>query len=106
MGVAAFIFVGAAVAVANEKGEELYNDYQCSICHGAKGNVSAHMGYPLIAGQETLYLYSQLVDIRDGGRDNGRTNVMRPMMHSLTNENLRAIAEYLNSLPWVDKTSH
>jgi len=88
------------LAWAASSGEDLYNEYQCHVCHGPKGATSAQKGYPLIAGQETSYLYRQLLDIRDGVRENGRSSVMRPQMHSLSDQDLQTIADYLSALPW------
>ncbi|MEH6466367.1 MAG: c-type cytochrome [Porticoccus sp.] len=89
-----------STSYAASTGKELYREYQCQICHGAKGATPAQKGYPRIAGQEPSYLYRQLIDIRDGVRENGRSIVMRPLMQNLSDQELEAIAEYLSQLQW------
>jgi cytochrome c553 len=39
----------------------------CAACHGPTGN-SANPDYPILAGQTSRYLYSQLRDFKDGRR--------------------------------------
>lgn len=91
--------IAASVSNAASSGEELYREYQCQICHGSKGATPAQKGYPRIAGQEPSYLYRQLIDIRDGVRENGRSGVMRPLVQDLSDQALEDIAEYLSQLP-------
>ncbi len=77
-------------------GAALYTRYQCHICHGEHGEHPARGGYPVIAGQDRIYLVQQILDIRDGVRDNAQTDLMRPMVKSISDVEAAAIAEYLS----------
>lgn len=77
-------------------GKKLYTQYQCQICHGGRGEQPARGGYPVIAGQDKIYLVQQILDIRDGVRDNSQSDLMRPMVKSVSNEEAEAIAVYLS----------
>ncbi len=78
-------------------GEALYTKHQCHICHGEQGRHPTVRGYPIVAGQDSRYLIRQITDIRDGVRDNGQTNLMRPMMKPVSNKEIVAIAKYLST---------
>jgi cytochrome c len=77
-------------------GEALYRKHKCPICHGIKGSVSVRDGYPVLAGQNKIYLLNQTIDIRDGVRDNGQTRLMRPMVLKLSRREIEKIADYLS----------
>ena len=76
-------------------GALLYKQFQCQLCHGEGGARPVEDGYPIVAGQNKSYAVRQLIDIRDGVRDNGQTRLMRPLMESMTDAEAAAIAEYL-----------
>ena len=78
-------------------GALLYKQFQCHICHGEGGSQPAEEGYPIVARQNKSYIIRQLIDIRDGVRDNGQTRLMRPLMASMTDAEAAAIAEYLGT---------
>jgi len=78
-------------------GEALYKKHRCTICHGVDGRSPTREGYPAVAGQNRLYLVNQILDIRDGIRTNGRSNLMRPLIKTLRREEIQAIAEFLSS---------
>ena len=80
------------------KGELLYKKFQCHICHGEDAASPERMAYPVIARQNKSYLIQQLIDIRDGVRDNGQTRLMRPVVQSLTDVEVEAIAHYLSTM--------
>ena len=63
----------------------------CTACHGEEGR-SPEEGYaPSIAGKPAGYLYQQLLNFRDGRRQN---RVMQPMLAYLGDDYLREIAAY------------
>jgi cytochrome c553 len=63
----------------------------CTVCHGKEGR-STNLGYfPRIAGKPAGYLYSQLLNFRDGRRYN---NLMSPLLANLSDAYLREIADY------------
>lgn len=68
----------------------------CATCHGAeaKGNEQ----FPRLADQHADYLVKQLrVFQRTDQRPEG--SVMKGIAHSLTNENMQAVAAYLQAIP-------
>ena len=85
----------AAEESQSPNGAILYKQFQCHICHGEGGRRSVEEGYPVIAGQNKNYLIRQLIDIRDGVRDNGQTRLMRPLIADMTDADAAAIADYL-----------
>lgn len=71
----------------------------CSSCHGADGSGNAAGGFPVIAGQDAGYIARQLTLIRDGGRP---TAVMAPVVASLSDAEIVAVADYYAALPAPD----
>jgi cytochrome c553 len=67
----------------------------CAACHGAKG-VSTVPGTPSLAAQPDIFTQYQLIFMRDGGRDAG---VMKAIVKSLTDDNIRDLGAYYASLP-------
>lgn len=65
----------------------------CSSCHGdlAQGNGP----FPRLAGQHAAYLFKQMLVIRDALRS---APVMHGVMKDLSNEQMQAVAAYLESL--------
>ena len=80
------------------KGKALYKSKTCIACHGADGKKPVLPTYPKLAGQNKQYLIVQINDIKSGARDNGQTAAMKGVMHLVTQEEIRAIAEWLASL--------
>lgn len=92
-----FVLV-SQISIGNEitDGELLYKKFQCHICHGEFGKQSAQDGFPIIAGQNKKYLIRQVIDIRDRVRDNGKTDLMRPLILQIQNSEIESISEFLN----------
>ncbi len=91
-----FLWANALSAGALD-GEALYKKHRCAICHGVDGRSPTRDGYPVVAGQNRLYLVNQIIDIRDGIRNNGKSHLMRPLIKTLSREEIQAIAEFLSS---------
>ena len=51
--------------------------------------------YPKIAGQNKEYTVQQMKDIRDGGRTNGMSAAMKPMVASVSDAEIEEIATWL-----------
>lgn len=51
--------------------------------------------YPKLAGNNAVYLYNQIKDIQSGKRNNGMTAAMKGITHMTTDEEKKAIAEWL-----------
>ncbi len=70
-------------------------------CHGANFNKPIDGTYPKIAGQHADYLYVALRSYRTQGNANiGRANpIMGGIVQQFSNAELKAMANYLASLP-------
>ena len=85
------------------RGKVLYDDGNratgvpgCVGCHLPNGTGSQR--YPRLAGQLQMYTVQQLVDFKTGTRSNDRARVMRHIARRLTDEEMRAVAEYVAGL--------
>ena len=66
----------------------------CIACHGKEG-ISPTDIWPNLAGQKKGYLIKQIKAFRDGDR---KEPLMKPMVQSLTDEDIENIAEYYSKL--------
>ncbi len=89
----------AAPARANVA--ELLTKGACASCHGANFNKPIDGTYPKIAGQHADYLYVALRAYRTAGNPLiGRANpIMGGIVGQFSNAELKAMADYLGSLP-------
>ena len=91
--------VGVSGAVAAEEaaldGAQLYQMRACSSCHGADGKTPIMPLYPAIAGQNADYIFNQMKDIKSGARSNGQAVIMMGIMVMVTEEEMRAIADWV-----------
>lgn len=78
----------------------------CVSCHGDNYSKPIDPGYPKIAGQHADYLYAALKAYRDDTHATwGRGNpVMAGMAKQFSNVELKAMAQYIGSLPGEIKT--
>ena len=67
----------------------------CTVCHGKEGRATNAGYFPRIAGKPAGYLYSQLLNFRDGRRYH---NLMSPLLVNLSDAYLREIADYFAAL--------
>ena len=64
--------------------------------NGGKGiNPSTGM-YPVIGGQHKAYLLKQLTDFREDDRVNSPNIIMNRIVRSLSDDDLKALAEYIS----------
>ena len=74
----------------------------CSACHGAEG-ISVNPLWPNIAGQSATYIVEQVTAFRDGASDPETAKrydpLMSPQSMSLSDEDIRDLAVYFESLP-------
>ena len=82
--------------VLYEEGNRASGVPGCVGCH--LPNAAGHERYPRLAGQLQAYIVQQLVDFKSGKRSNDRARVMRLVAGRLTDEEMRAVAEYLAGL--------
>ena len=68
----------------------------CIGCHLPNGVGSER--YPRLAGQRQAYTVQQLMAFKSGTRSNDRVRIMRLVAGRLTEDEMRAVAEYLAGL--------
>ncbi len=68
----------------------------CQACHGLNGEGNEAGGYPRLAGMNAEYLAHQLKSFKNGSRKNP---VMAPQAASLTDAQVKAVANYYAQLP-------
>ena len=79
-------------------GAELYVKKTCFTCHGRDAKSPILPIYPKLAGQSPDYSYNQMRDIKRGVRTNGRATAMKGIMHLVSDDEMRAIADWLSTL--------
>lgn len=90
--------LGNAGALQAQDGGALYKVRACHACHGEDAKTTVLPVYPKLAGQNASYLLEQMKAIRDGTRTNGLSAAMRPLMASVTDDEFKAIADWLATL--------
>ncbi len=94
-GVLALLVSGAVTAL---DGAALYKTKTCFACHGKDANTPIMPAYPKIAGQNADYAFNQMKDIKSGARNNGQAAAMKGVMHLVSEDEMRAIADWLAGL--------
>lgn len=89
----------AAPVADNSVGAELYKTKTCFTCHGADGKTPILPIYPNIAGQTSEYALQQMQDITSGARANGMTAAMKGVMHLVSEEEMKILADYVSTFP-------
>ena len=79
---------GAALVVPDTMAQRTL---ACTVCHGKEGRATQAGYFPRIAGKPAGYLYSQLLNFRDGRRYH---KLMSPLLVNLSDAYLREIADY------------
>jgi len=69
----------------------------CATCHGANGRMETPLT-PVLAGQPSLYVITQLFLFREGRRSN---EAMTAVAKTLTDDDLRGFSELIGTLPPV-----
>lgn len=67
----------------------------CTMCHGKEGRATNEGYFPRIAGKPAGYLYNQLVNFREGRRNNA---AMTYLIEHMSDEYLRQIADHFAAL--------
>lgn len=70
----------------------------CGACHGPGGDGNPAAGYPAIHGQHAAYAAAQLRAYRSGTRQTDPNQMMRNVASTLTDEQIDAVASYLQGL--------
>lgn len=88
----------AAPAASDDPGAALYQAKGCAGCHGADGKTTIMPVYPKLAGQSAVYTMAQMKDIKSGTRANGQSAVMKGIIAGVSDEEMKAIADWLATL--------
>jgi cytochrome c len=97
------LLIAAALAVSMPAlaldGAKLFQEKTCWSCHGKDAKTPLKgMPYPKLAGQNPAYALQQMKDIKSGARNNGQTAAMKGVMGLVSDEEMKAIADYLGTL--------
>ena len=91
-----------ADAASVDRGRTLYEQGNtstgvpaCIGCHQTNG--AGAPKYPRLAGQRSAYVLQQLTNFKQGARTNDRAHVMRSIAGNLTDDEMRAVAAYLEA---------
>ncbi len=99
MAIAIVCASGFATSAMALDGAALYLDATkggCSACHGKDAKTPIMPSYPKLAGQNADYAFNQMKDIQSGKRNNGMTAAMKGITHLTTDEEKKAIAQWLS----------
>lgn len=90
----------ATLAVEGKKIYELGNSVNdvddCQECHKPNGGGSGL--YPKVSGQSAAYTLKQMRAFKTRARSNDKNEVMQDVAEKMTEEEMRAVAEYLTGL--------
>lgn len=85
------------------KGQQIYSEGvmatavpACGGCHGEDG--TGNDKFPYIGSQNNVYVVNQLQGFKTGARDNDPKAVMRAVAKRMTDEEIAAVAEYIQTL--------
>ncbi|WP_273029217.1 c-type cytochrome [Massilia timonae] len=81
-----------------EKGDWKSNVPACFSCHGMNGEGVAP-GFPALAGQQPDYIFAQLAAWHAGERKNSPQKLMDDIARRMNPDDMRAVADYLGSMP-------
>ena len=70
----------------------------CIACHGPTGRGNPAALYPAVAGQHNTYIQLQLKAFREGLRTNDPKEIMRTIVGRMTDEEIKAVSEYIQGL--------
>jgi len=98
LAVSAVISLGVMGSAAAADGAALYKSKTCFSCHGQDAKTPIMPTYPKLAGQNADYAYNQMMDIKSGARNNGQAAAMKGIMHLVSDEEMKALADYLAKL--------
>ena len=79
------------------RGKQLAAKYSCSTCHGA--NLEGIGPVPALAGRSPSYTMRQLFDMKTGARRGPWSELMKPIVTSMSVQDLAAVAAFAASTP-------
>ncbi|CAL1241550.1 c-type cytochrome [Candidatus Methylocalor cossyra] len=90
---------------SNSAGEALYRTGNpatgvpaCTGCHNPGGNGNPLAVFPQVNGQYAAYIEKTLRDFKSGARGNDANGMMRAIAGKMSEEEIRAVADYLSTL--------
>jgi cytochrome c553 len=92
---AALIAAGAKLAATGDWSKDLPG---CGQCHGAAG-LGVGTDFPRLAGQWAVYIEKALRSWKAGDRKNDPMGVMANVANNLTDDQIKSVAAYYESLP-------
>jgi len=69
----------------------------CASCHGPSG-AGIPIQFPQLASQKSVYVLNQLKNFRSGDRNNDGGKMMETIARKLTDQEMKAVAEYISGL--------
>ena len=75
-----------------------YKIQACIACHGPNGDGNGPASMPVLSGQHAEYVYSQLKNFQSGMRSNDPNKMMRNIVHRMTDEEMKSVAQYIQGL--------
>ena len=86
------VFLLFGVARSQQVVDAAYIERVCGRCHG-KAGITDNSNMPILAGQNTGYLVTQMKNFRSGFR---RSSVMSPLARGMDDDAIAFIADYYN----------
>ena len=87
------------------KGQNIYRggnmEYKiqaCISCHGPNGQGNNPAAIPVLSGQHAQYIYQQLKNFQLKNRTNDMNKMMRNIVHRMSEEEMKAVAQYIQGL--------
>ena len=71
---------------------------RCIACHGPNGQGNYAAAIPVLSGQHSQYIIQQLKNFQSGIRTNDPNKMMRNIVHRMTDEEIKSVAEYIQGL--------
>lgn len=96
---AVLLSLGISGTALAADGAELFKTKTCWSCHGKDAKTPIMPMYPKLAGQSAEYAFNQMKDIKSGARNNGQTAAMKGVMGLVSEDEMKAIAEWLSAQP-------
>ena len=75
-----------------------YKIQACIACHGPNGDGNGPAAMPVLSGQHAEYIYSQLKNFQSSMRSNDPNKMMRNIVHRMTDEEMKSVAQYIQGL--------
>ncbi|MCP3868567.1 MAG: cytochrome c [Gammaproteobacteria bacterium] len=91
--------MGLTGSVTAADGAALFKSKTCWSCHGKDAKTPIMPMYPKLSGQTAEYAFNQMKDIKSGARSNGQSAAMKGVMGLVSEDEMRAIAEWLSTQP-------